>query len=227
MANAPAPPPGEGQEEAPVKKGPGIIVWLLAAVVSGGVGFAVPIFLPMGDAGDAAKAASEETDEHGHDAAPAGHGAPAPSAHADSGHGGGGGHGASGGGHGSGGHGGGGHGAGGHGTTNPNATVAFVNFGDIVVNLDEGRLNRYLRLKIMLQVKPQDEGIVTTEMETQRTVLKSWLLSYLSDKTLSDIRGAAGQGMLRREIQEYFNTTLFPDGKDRVYDVLFDEFNIQ
>jgi flagellar basal body-associated protein FliL len=179
----------------------------------------------MGDAGDAAKAASEGTEEHGHEAAPAGHGAPAPSAHADSGHGGGGGHGASA--HGSGGHGGGGHGAGGHGTTNPNATVAFVNFGDIVVNLDEGRLNRYLRLKIMLQVKPQDEGIVTTEMETQRTVLKSWLLSYLSDKTLSDIRGAAGQGMLRREIQEYFNTTLFPDGKDRVYDVLFDEFNIQ
>lgn len=218
MANAPAAPPGEGHEEAPVKKGPGIIVWLLAAVVSGGVGFAVPIFLPMGDAGDSAKAAAEGTEEHGHETAAAGHGAPAAAAHGDNGHGGGGGHGASG-------HGG-GHG-GGHGTTNPNATVAFVNFGDIVVNLDEGRLNRYLRLKIMLQVKPQDEGIVTTEMETQRTVLKSWLLSYLSDKTLSDIRGAAGQGMLRREIQEYFNTTLFPDGKDRVYDVLFDEFNIQ
>lgn len=215
MANAPAPPPGEGHEEAPVKKGPGIIVWLLAAVVSGGVGFAVPIFLPMGDAGDSAKAAAEGTEEHGHETAAASHGAPAAAAHGDSGHGGGGGHGAS------------GHGGGGHGTTNPNATVAFVNFGDIVVNLDEGRLNRYLRLKIMLQVKPQDEGIVTTEMETQRTVLKSWLLSYLSDKTLSDIRGAAGQGMLRREIQEYFNTTLFPDGKDRVYDVLFDEFNIQ
>ncbi len=103
------------------------------------------------------------------EAAPAGHGAPAPSARADSGHGGGGGH------------------AqvaaagtveeatapGGHGTTNPNATVAFVNFGDIVVNLDERTAEPYLRLKIMLQVKPQDEGIVTTEMETQRTVLKA------------------------------------------------------
>lgn len=200
---ATAPPPAApaaspaGQEEAPVKKGPGIIVWLLAAVVSGGIGFAVPMFVPIGG--------SSQSGAH--------EGEPAEEEHADaSSHGGG--HGdAHGGGHG--------------GTTKPNSTVAFVNFGDIVVNLDEGKLNRYLRLRIMLQVKPKDEAQVTEAIEIQRVVLKNWLLSFLSDKELADIRGAAGQGMLRREIQEYFNTTLFPDGKDRIYDVLFDEFNIQ
>ena len=201
--------PGADQEEVPVKKGPGLVVWLLAAVVSGGIGFAVPMFLPSGQA--------VATSEHGEEA-------PA-DPHAEESHG----HGSESAGHGGGGHGGGGHGdAHGGGTAaKSNSTIAFVNFGDIVVNLDEGKLNRYLRLKIMLQVRTKDEAQVTAEIEAQRVVLKNWLLSFLSDKELADIRGAAGQGMLRREIQEYFNTTLFPDGKDRIYDVLFDEFNIQ
>lgn len=196
MATPPAPPAHAaapaGQEEAPARKGPGIVVWLLAAVVSGGVGFAVPMFMPIGDSSHSAAHEEEHADEE----------------HAADSHGG-------------------GHGDAHGGAAKANSTVAFVNFGDIVVNLDEGKLNRYLRLRIMLQVTPKDEAQVTEAIEMQRVVLKNWLLSFLSDKELADIRGAAGQGMLRREIQEYFNTTLFPDGKDRIYDVLFDEFNIQ
>jgi len=200
MATPPAQPAAD-QDEAPVKKGPGLVVWLLAAVVSGGIGFAVPMFLPSGEAQPADPHAEEAAaEEHAADSHGGGHGGGGGSGHGDS------------------------HGAG---APKSNSTIAFVNFGDIVVNLDEGKLNRYLRLKIMLQVMTKDEAQVTGAIDTQRVVLKNWLLSYLSDKELADIRGAAGQGMLRREIQEYFNTTLFPDGKDRIYDVLFDEFNIQ
>jgi flagellar FliL protein len=182
MSNAPAAAPAE---EAPVKKGPGLIVWILAAVVSGGIGFAVPRFLPSGE-----HAPVEGEDSHA-----------SSEGHAD-----------------------------GHGDATADSSgsdIAFVPYGDIVVNLDEGKLNRYLRLRIVLQCPKKEVEPVNKAMEAQRIVLKNWLLSYLSDKEISDIRGAAGQGMLRREIQEYFNTTMFPDGKDRIYDVLFDEFNIQ
>lgn len=105
--------------------------------------------------------------------------------------------------------------------------VAFVPFGEVTVNLDDGRLSRYLRLSFSLQVEKTDQLAVTKLIEEKKAILQNWLLSHLSDKGMDDIRGAAGQNRLRREIQDQFNTTLFPDGYDRVYDVLFEEFNVQ
>ncbi|MGB6044897.1 MAG: flagellar basal body-associated FliL family protein [Pirellulales bacterium] len=104
---------------------------------------------------------------------------------------------------------------------------AFVPFGETVVNLDEGRLSRYLRVSITLQVDESDALGVTEKVEQNKIILKNFMLSYLSDKRMEDIRGAAGQNRLRREIQDYFNSTLFPDGYDKIHDVLFEEFNIQ
>lgn len=105
--------------------------------------------------------------------------------------------------------------------------VAFIPFGEVVVNLDDGRLSRYLRLSFSLQVEKSDQINVTKLVEAKKAILRNWLLSHLSDKDMDEIRGAAGQNRLRREIQDQFNTTLFPDGYDRIYDVLFEEFNVQ
>ncbi len=105
--------------------------------------------------------------------------------------------------------------------------TAFVPFGEVTVNLNEGRLNRYLRLKIALQVDKEQAEYVTKVLEQKRLLLRNWLLSHLSDKDQEEIRGAAGQNMLRREIRDRFNEILFSDGYDRVYDVLFEEFNVQ
>jgi flagellar FliL protein len=104
---------------------------------------------------------------------------------------------------------------------------AFITFGAAVVNLNSDRFNRYLRMSITLQVAESDVEAVNELIDKQKSVLKSWLLSHLSDKTMQEIRGAAGQNRLRREIQDQFNTILFPDGYDRIHDVLFEEFNVQ
>ena len=104
---------------------------------------------------------------------------------------------------------------------------AFIPFGEVVVNIDDGRLNRYLRLNLTLQVHVDHVEEVTTRMESRRILLKNWLLSHLSDKDMEEIRGAVGQNRLRREIRDEFNTVLFPDGFDRIHDVLFEEFNVQ
>lgn len=104
---------------------------------------------------------------------------------------------------------------------------AFVPFGETVVNIDEGRLNRYLRMSITLQVNEDKVAELTQKVEKRRAILKSWLLSYLSDRTMDEIRGAAGQNRLRREILENFNAVLSDDSSEVIHDVLFEEFNIQ
>ena len=106
--------------------------------------------------------------------------------------------------------------------------TAFVSFGEAIVsNLDEGALTRYLRVGVSLQVAKDKEQEIITKLEEKNTLLKNWLINQISDKTLEEIRGAAGQNKLRREIRDQFNSVLFPDGYDRIYDVLFDEYNVQ
>jgi flagellar protein FliL len=109
----------------------------------------------------------------------------------------------------------------------PNAETAFLHFGETVVNLDEGRLTRYLRISITLQVPKTQRDEIARLIDRRKVILKNWLISYLSDKDMDDIRGAAGQNRLRREIQDHFNSVLFTDGYDRIHDVLFEEFNVQ
>ncbi len=105
--------------------------------------------------------------------------------------------------------------------------TAYVEFGETVVNLNSDRLNRYLRLEITFLVKETDQLEIQELVTKEQARLKSWLISYLSDVSMEDIRGAAGQNRLRREIQDHFNTVLFTDGYDRIRDVLFLEFNVQ
>ena len=105
----------------------------------------------------------------------------------------------------------------------------FLPFGETVVNLNEGRLNRYLKISTTLQVEadPKEEAELTALIEKHKTVLASWMLSHLADLAMDDIRGKAGMNRLRREIQDHFAEVLFPEGEDVIHDVLFEEFNIQ
>jgi flagellar basal body-associated protein FliL len=108
----------------------------------------------------------------------------------------------------------------------PPKTV-YVPFGETVVNLNEDKLNRYLSVKIDLQVNETDQQLVTELVEKEKPRLKNWLLSQLSELGMEDIRGAAGQNRLRREIHDRFNDMLFVDELDRINDVLFQDFRVQ
>ena len=88
-------------------------------------------------------------------------------------------------------------------------------------------MTRFLRLDISLQIDEAQQLKIEEIHEKNKAVLRNWLLSHISDKAMDDIRGAAGQNRLRREIKEQFNAVLFPDGVDRIHDVLFQEFNVQ
>ena len=103
----------------------------------------------------------------------------------------------------------------------------FHEFGEVVANLDEGELSRYLRIKLTLQLDGEKKEDLVPKIEEQKAVMKSWLNSYLSSKQMVDVRGAEGQNSLRREIQNKFNTLVASDGFEDVQDVLFEEFTIQ
>ena len=105
---------------------------------------------------------------------------------------------------------------------------AYVPFEEIMVNLDEGDLNRFLRVSLTVMVKGQDEQTTTEAIERDRSALRTELLSFLSDQPLNEIRGRVGQNRLRREIQDIFNAVLVPneDDPDLVQEVLFSEFTV-
>ena len=104
---------------------------------------------------------------------------------------------------------------------------AIIEFGEVVVNLNESDMRRYLRADISLVVAQSEQQQIDEQLKKNQAILKSWLLSYLADKRMDDIRGTTGQNRLRREIQLHFNSVLFPDGVQRIRNVLFVDFNIQ
>ncbi len=102
---------------------------------------------------------------------------------------------------------------------------AVILFGDVVVNLGgDDRLSRLMRVKIMLAVDGPHEKSVTEHMNKQRAFLKNWLIGYLSDLSLQDVSRTVGVNRLRREIRDQFNAILWPDGRELVLEVRFDEF---
>ena len=196
---------GAGSVPEKSSGGSSIVPWIAVGVLSAGMGSAVPFFL----AGQQTHAASEngEPDEHGATAEADGHtdgsgsGTDAKKVKTF--------------------------------TMPKQEDTIFLPFGEpgkdqsVVVNLDEGRMSRYLRIAISLQIPKSQEESFKKLIEAKKIVLRNWLLSKISDLDLDDIRGAAGQNRLRREIRDQFNAVLCPDGYDQIYDVLFEEFNVQ
>lgn len=104
---------------------------------------------------------------------------------------------------------------------------AYIPFDSVTVNLNNGQLNRFLQVTVTLQVRKSEEEEILKLIAVYRPVLRTWMLSYLSELDIDDIRGAAGQNRIRRDIQTQFNSVLFSDGFDHIYDLLFEEFNVQ
>ncbi|QDT56227.1 flagellar basal body-associated protein FliL [Caulifigura coniformis] len=160
-------------EQAPPKKGPGLVVWAIVSLVSGAAGFFVPMLLTS-------KSHAEKAEEHKTEAPVA----------------------------------------------KQAEKLVVIPFDDIRVNLNEVQPH-YLAIKMAFQVDATQEKIVTDLIAEKKVPLKSWLLIHLGDKDMDDVRGGAGKNMLKREILERFNSMLFTDGYDRIYDVLFEDFMIQ
>ncbi len=126
------------------------------------------------------------------------------------------------------------HGKDGHGATDAKSDEGavhdgpcFVPFGLIVANVNEPLLAKYLTLEVTVQTAPEDEEEVKAAIASRKPILMTWLAAHIADKTPEDIRGKVGVNRLRREIQDNFNSLLFTDGRERLQDILFEEFHYQ
>ena len=100
-------------------------------------------------------------------------------------------------------------------------------FDSVVVNVADGRYTRYLRVKICLVVDARDEEAVKAAMEKEKPFLQTWVLGYLQDRTMEQLHGSAGMNRVRREVRGEFNLRLFPDGSEKIKDILLPEYNFQ
>lgn len=104
---------------------------------------------------------------------------------------------------------------------------ATVPFGDVVVNLAEERMTRYIRVKIVLEVDEKSEPVAVEHIAKHKAAMKSWLISHLASKRLTEVAGSVGVNRLQREILERFDEMLYPEQEDRLLGVLFEEFMVQ
>ncbi|TWU02372.1 flagellar basal body-associated FliL family protein [Stieleria varia] len=109
----------------------------------------------------------------------------------------------------------------------PDEKIAFIDFDEVVVNLNDARYSRYVTCNFAIQVADSQKVAIELLLEDKSAVLTNWLIAHLREKTLEDVRGKLGHNTLRREIHSKFNELLFTDGIERIQDVLFKDFKVQ
>jgi flagellar basal body-associated protein FliL len=104
---------------------------------------------------------------------------------------------------------------------------AYYDFESIAVSLNEPRMDRYLRITIILAFKAKDGPAATELLTKKKPELKSWLTVFLSGCRLDDIRGDKNLNRLRREIQDALNQQLWENSRPLIERVLLKDIVIQ
>ncbi|VTT97911.1 flagellar basal body-associated protein : Marine sediment metagenome DNA, contig: S03H2_S09489 (Fragment) OS=marine sediment metagenome GN=S03H2_41710 PE=4 SV=1: FliL [Gemmataceae bacterium] len=105
--------------------------------------------------------------------------------------------------------------------------TATIPFGEVVVNLAEDRMTRYLRLKIAVVVDAEKEKELAEAVTKHKASLKSKCIGHLAGKTLKDVSGSVGVSRVQRELLDRFEEVLYPDGNSHLRAVLFEEYVVQ
>lgn len=107
------------------------------------------------------------------------------------------------------------------------AKTAIVPFGDVVVNLSEDRLQRYLRVKVAVLADADGEKDVTDLLTKRKAAVKNAMIQHLAGKTLKDVSGSVGVTRMQRELLERIEEVLYPDGGSHLKAILFEEYVVQ
>ena len=104
----------------------------------------------------------------------------------------------------------------------------FLAIEPVVVNLDESRLTRYIRIVPVLAIEDGQKQLALDALSQMNPKINDWMNATLSGKSLEDVRGQDNQQKLRTEIQAGINLQFKSGGyPEFAKAVLFDEFIIQ
>ncbi len=112
-------------------------------------------------------------------------------------------------------------------SNSPTAKYEYYDFGTLTVNLNDPRLTRFLQVSLKLGIHPDYYKAAEKRIEEKKPELKSWLITYLADCEIDDVRGKKNHNRILREIQDEFNRILWPDSKGLIANVTHSEWTIQ
>lgn len=92
---------------------------------------------------------------------------------------------------------------------------------EFVVNLSDPNWPRYIRLKVILEVKNKK---VLKEVEDRGPQVRDKVISVIRDKTVKDIQSSQGFEDLRGELKREIDSII---GTDKINNLYFDGFVIQ
>ncbi len=98
---------------------------------------------------------------------------------------------------------------------------AFFSMEPFVVNINDGSKDRFLKLKVDLEVSSE---AVSSELDQRLPQVKDIMIGLLSSQSFSDIRSMEGKDYLREELQTRLNAVV---RKGSVQQVFFTEFVVQ
>ncbi len=101
-----------------------------------------------------------------------------------------------------------------------------IPFSDIAVNVS-GDQKRYMRMKLLVAVEVTDVREITDLLNKQKPFLKNWLIGYMQEQHYTDLIGKSAINRIRREVRDRFNLMLYPDGDEKIVDILIDEYMVQ
>ena len=100
-------------------------------------------------------------------------------------------------------------------------------FGNLVVNLAETRGQRYLKLKVSIELGGQDPDQGVEVLKTYEAAARDAMIQRLSSKTLADLERPGAADGLRLELLELLNAGPLAQSQSRAQRVFFTEFLIQ
>lgn len=109
----------------------------------------------------------------------------------------------------------------------PGETYTYYDLETIIVNLSEPRLTRYLRATLTLATRPDDYKAAVDTIKKRMPELRNWLILYLSDCSVEEVRGAKNLNRIQRELQDSLNQRLWPGARPLIVKVGFKEWNVQ
>ena len=112
-------------------------------------------------------------------------------------------------------------------STQDNRELIHHELESIIINLNEPQVTRYLRVALSLDIAGEDYNTAKVILKKKAHDVKNWLITYLCDLSLEDVRGAKNINRARRAIQDSLNNKLWPGGRPLIVNVSLKEWIVQ